>query len=425
MNLGQYITQQELALVAGDKDELWALCCRNGYLMPPRRDAINTRDWMQGVKDRVYWCLKSSEVHTLKPCADPPSRQRIAEILVERMINGVNYPSAEVKAAFERTAVMIRRKPPSPAWMLQVLANIDPANRVFDKDFVTVREDAKQAEDAEALSRAVIANPDGFFNGVPLSKRRGKKHMVVGDPEYQQRLKMVRMEKQMQKVRERMEREQARFEEKQRKQAAKEAKFNEELRWLRDPDSHGSSAGHRHQANSASAGFQSAQQSVEHHQHQQEEQPLQPSQLFQRHQQEAPEEQKHGHPPAELNPGPNAAADRANLGEEAVAAAATNTTLLQAAAPNVIMNEDEAERLSQQEVSRQPLETPVQQQRPMSPRANPFNFGAFGGDGRGSANQHPLSMISAGVKKRRAQKKVALETELGMTVDQTRNLFNQ
>ena len=81
---------------------------------------------------------------------------------------------ADVAIAFKRSALRIRQWPPSTHWMITVMSTLDPAHAIFDKGYVRPREYRPHA----AQHDDVVANPNGFFSGIPIPKRGSKKGKV-------------------------------------------------------------------------------------------------------------------------------------------------------------------------------------------------------------------------------------------------------
>ena len=101
-----------------------------------------TKSFMLGVKDKHYWCLRSSEVTTLKQCADPPSKKDLATILAGVM-NNMNPLGEPMDSGLRNTAQLILTKPPSIAWMITLLSTLHPDNVIFGKDYVKPRVERK------------------------------------------------------------------------------------------------------------------------------------------------------------------------------------------------------------------------------------------------------------------------------------------
>lgn len=55
--------------------------------MPPLKDAICSKEFMMGVKDKTHWCLNSADVRGYAVCASKPSRIQLAGILADKLVN--------------------------------------------------------------------------------------------------------------------------------------------------------------------------------------------------------------------------------------------------------------------------------------------------------------------------------------------------
>ena len=103
----------EARLRCFDGKTMYSCLVRNGYLMPPRKDPINTQKFMKGIMCKKNWVLHSDHVVSVRMCADPPSRKELAKIVVRIM---KNYPSIgePMDSGLRRTAKHIKKRPPSP-----------------------------------------------------------------------------------------------------------------------------------------------------------------------------------------------------------------------------------------------------------------------------------------------------------------------
>lgn len=68
----------------------------------------------------------------------------------------------------KRTALLIKQKPPSVSWLIMILSSLDPNHEVFAKDYVRPKEEKQQ------YSSQMVYNPEGFFDGLPVAKKKGK-----------------------------------------------------------------------------------------------------------------------------------------------------------------------------------------------------------------------------------------------------------
>ena len=107
------ISLHEARMLVCDTKTMYNSCVRNGYLMPPRKDAINTQKFMKGIMCKKNWVLHSDHVVCVRMCADPPPRKQLAKIVVQIM---KNYPSIgePMDSGLRRTAKHIKKRPPNP-----------------------------------------------------------------------------------------------------------------------------------------------------------------------------------------------------------------------------------------------------------------------------------------------------------------------
>ena len=157
----------EVMGVIPDGKAMYAALLRNQFLMPPLKDAMVTRRYMLDVKDGKAWCLHSSEVVALKACADCPSRKVLAELVAEAMLRNMTTMPPRMKTAIRRTAALVLKAPPSKSWLVQVLSSVEPGHGIFDTGYT---KPAPQRNGFIA-PQATVANPNGFFDGIPVAKR--------------------------------------------------------------------------------------------------------------------------------------------------------------------------------------------------------------------------------------------------------------
>ena len=98
------------------------------------KDAICTKEFMMGIKNKTHWCLNSSEVTKYRVCASKPSCEQLAIILSGKLANPRNV-SGPVRDAMLNTALLVRKKPPSKDWQLFMMTYLCPDHEVFSKDY--------------------------------------------------------------------------------------------------------------------------------------------------------------------------------------------------------------------------------------------------------------------------------------------------
>ena len=157
-----------------DKKSLYSTNTRNQYIQPPYKDAINTKKFLQGIKDGKYWCLNSDEVNGLKVCADPPKKYDLAQILGDVMLN-YRFMGEPTDTNLRRTGLLIKQKPPDVDWQLKVLSTLMSTHEIFNKDYCRPRN-----EDGASL---MVSNPNGYFDGLPILPKTGKHAMSLFDSE--------------------------------------------------------------------------------------------------------------------------------------------------------------------------------------------------------------------------------------------------
>lgn len=147
-----------------DRRSLYEGLVRNQLYCPSLKDSIMTIDFMKGaIGHQKYWLPRTAEIKLLN-CCDPPSKQEIAVVLCEVMVNHPIEDAVEPFASsFIRTAQEVRKKPPSKTWMLAVLSTMSPDHQFFKKDFIK----PKVVFQGQIVQEAAVFNPDGFFDGLP------------------------------------------------------------------------------------------------------------------------------------------------------------------------------------------------------------------------------------------------------------------
>ena len=180
---------------------MYSCLVRNGYLMPPRKDAMLTQKFLKGVQSKKFWILHSDHVLAVKQCADPPSRKVLAKIVSSIM---KTYPGLEepMLSGMRRTAKHIKKRPPSPQWLLLVLATLDQDHDLFHKGYVAPKK-------PKAFEEVLIANPDNFFDGLPVVENKKKRFMSLYDKKTKKGMQVAKMQKSLAKMQEKLAQQQA------------------------------------------------------------------------------------------------------------------------------------------------------------------------------------------------------------------------
>ena len=137
-----------------------------------------SQQFIWGVIERKYWLPEASSIK-VRVCADPPSKLQVLKILdslLEASIENNRSWDMALKKSVKRTKRRIKKYPPSTWWMILLISTINPDHEIFSKDYTKPR--VVRNEVQESLS---IQNIDGFFTGLPESRRAsGKRIRVAG-----------------------------------------------------------------------------------------------------------------------------------------------------------------------------------------------------------------------------------------------------
>lgn len=77
------ISKEEANLKVRCKEQYWEAMIKVGYLMPHKREALCSLQWMQDVRAKVCWCPMRAEVHKVFQLARLPSKDVLADILFD------------------------------------------------------------------------------------------------------------------------------------------------------------------------------------------------------------------------------------------------------------------------------------------------------------------------------------------------------
>ena len=62
----QQISLEEARMRIPDSNRLYQALQRYSFMMPPRKDAINSNKFLKGVQSRKYWVPKTEDVQIVK-----------------------------------------------------------------------------------------------------------------------------------------------------------------------------------------------------------------------------------------------------------------------------------------------------------------------------------------------------------------------
>ena len=146
------ITLEQAKLLVKSKSHLYKAMIRNGWYLPKLKSSVVTEKYLNGVRDKKYYCPKYSDLKTL-PCPDPPGK----EFLLDEVMKFTNAKRLDIGA--------VEGKVPDSDWLLQVLAILSPDHDVFRKDYMPPIKEVKKED-------LVVDNSDNFFSGLPLLKKK-------------------------------------------------------------------------------------------------------------------------------------------------------------------------------------------------------------------------------------------------------------
>jgi len=139
-----------------DVHDLYVAALRNQYFLPKESSSAVNELMLHQVLQGVYWCPRYADIK-LVPCVKAP----VKEVLVAKA-------RALCAARGHNVAWIDDKHQPDKAWLVAVIATLDPADEIFRKDYVAppVR---RRLQDVET-----IVLPDEIFAGLPKSKSKNK-----------------------------------------------------------------------------------------------------------------------------------------------------------------------------------------------------------------------------------------------------------
>ena len=168
------------------KADLHEALVRNGYYPPKLKSSMATEAYLIGVMDATYYCPKVEDIK-VRLCARPPQKEVLLDKFRKLMLKN-GYKSG-----------LIEDKWPDSQWLLTVISTLNPEDEIFHKDYMPPPRKNTIEE------QKTIQVPNGFFDNLPDSKRRVKRHAlrIVGEGRAKQKvqyLKAVQREVQKQIV---------------------------------------------------------------------------------------------------------------------------------------------------------------------------------------------------------------------------------
>ena len=147
------------------KTDFYKALKAKGWLLPKISSSIVTMEFLQEVRSKTIYC-PMLEDGRFKPCLNPPS----IEVLCEMIQNGVRASltrfDPEVAPRAARLADRLDKRRPDTAWLLAVLAVMNPENEVFQPGYIPPKRKAA-VDKPVPLAQMPVNNEDDFLSDLP------------------------------------------------------------------------------------------------------------------------------------------------------------------------------------------------------------------------------------------------------------------
>ena len=165
------MTVKEFNVKVQSKADLHEALCRNGYYPPRLKSGMATEAYLVGVMDATYYCPKAEEIR-IRLCPRPPSKA----VLLEKFKKIMH--SKGLKSG------LVEGKWPDTQWLLAVISTLAPDDEIFKKDYLP------QPRKNAIEEQKTIQVPNGFFDNLPDSKSKVKRHAlrIVGEGRAKQKI---------------------------------------------------------------------------------------------------------------------------------------------------------------------------------------------------------------------------------------------
>ena len=147
------VTSAAFSEVIKDVNDLYNAALRNGYYLLKQKSAAVNEVMLYNVLQGHYWCPKYADIK-LKACVKPP----LKEVLVHKL----------AKPRKLNVSWLDELHLPDSAWLVAVLATLDPNDEIFRKDYVAppIR---KRLQDIPTIEL-----PKEILEGLPKTKSKAK-----------------------------------------------------------------------------------------------------------------------------------------------------------------------------------------------------------------------------------------------------------
>lgn len=169
------MTVKAFNVKVSNKADLHEALIRNGYYPPSLKCGMATEAYLIGVMEKTYWCLRAEDVR-IRLCPKPPDKKILLEKF-RKLTHDNNIKHG-----------MLEDKWPDKKWLLAVISTLNPEDEIFKKDyFPPPRKNIIEEQ-------KTINVPNGFFEGLPDSRRRVKRHAlrIVGEGRAKQKVQYLK-----------------------------------------------------------------------------------------------------------------------------------------------------------------------------------------------------------------------------------------
>lgn len=128
----------KVAKLINNKSSMYDACLRNGYLLPPKRDALVTFDFLDKIRSQEIWCPKAEDC-TYYTCVTPPTKLELAGILNKLLQSKANTDKSIPrwqKDPIRNLAARILNSPPQKEFQLLLIKHLAPKHEIFHKSYV-------------------------------------------------------------------------------------------------------------------------------------------------------------------------------------------------------------------------------------------------------------------------------------------------
>lgn len=169
------MTVREFSLKVQSKADLHEALCRNGFYPPSLKSGMATEAYLIGVMDRTYYCPRAEEIR-IRLCPRPPDKN----VLLEKFTKLMHDKGLK--------SGLVEGKWPDKQWLLAIISTLNPEDEIFKKDYFPPPRKNNIEE------QKTIQVPNAFFEGLPDSRRRVKRHAlrIVGEGRAKQRVQYLK-----------------------------------------------------------------------------------------------------------------------------------------------------------------------------------------------------------------------------------------